>query len=72
MTNTNLYLAFYSEAAALLYGTVFYETPEGKEVEVTWVQRILHDDNSYQWPDKIVVGLVTKYARKGRNVSQYW
>ena len=62
MTKPTLLLAWYSQAAADLYGTTFWRTPYGEEVEVT---AVAEDKNWYQWPDKIQVGPVTHYIRKG-------
>jgi hypothetical protein len=65
-----LYLAWYSQAAADLYGTTFWWTPSGDEVEITAVAGGMTDTNFYQWPDKIQVGPVTHYIRKGHSGSK--
>ena len=65
MTNTNLRLAFYSKTAADLYGSSFYQTADGKEVEVTAVEPAMEDTGTYKWPDRIAVGPVTHWIRKG-------
>lgn len=56
---------FYSAKADLAFGTVIYRTKDGKEVEVTAVDE---DQNapSYQWSDKIYVGEVKEYLRRGK------
>lgn len=47
-------------------GSSFYQLPDGGEVEVTNVERTLEDSGIFQWPDRVEVGPVTKYLRKGR------
>ncbi len=59
---------FYSQEAAELGGTIIYSTSNNKEVEVT----ALFDskeigETNYIWRDKIYVGVVNKYLRKGRD-----
>lgn len=57
-------IGIYSSEAACLYGTSIYLTPEGKEVHVTCVMsegEIL----KYNWADKVIIGPVTDYVRRG-------
>lgn len=56
---------FYSNVSAERYGTGIWSRPDGTEVEVTAVT----DDlvyNDYKFADKICVGEVTVWLRKGR------
>lgn len=63
---TTALLGFYSQQSVDLgYGTSMWNTPDGKQVEITVVLRPGTED-SYQWPDKKFVGLVTTWARVGR------
>lgn len=55
-------MGMFSAAAAEKYGTVFWLTPDGREVEITAQQK----PSDYKWPDATVVGEVTKYVRRGR------
>lgn len=56
--------AWYSPRTAKLYGSVIYARADGTEVEVT----IVCDSNVSNdgWTDKIYVGEVTRYLRKGQ------
>lgn len=54
---------FYSERAAAVRGTLVYSTPDGREVEVTGVVTSL---DAYEWPDKVYVGQVVEFVRRGR------
>lgn len=62
----SLHLAYFSESCAQLIGSSFYQLPDGGEVEVTDVERTLEDSGIFQWSDRVEVGPVTKYLRKGR------
>lgn len=55
--------AWYSESAARLYGTAWYYTPSGHEIEVT---AVLDPESRYGWEDRIYLGIVTTWARAGR------
>lgn len=57
--------ACYSEKMSIVSGTVFYLRPDGSEVEVTSVEDNPSCENTY-WDDKVLVGEVVKYVRKGR------
>lgn len=54
---------WYSQTAAEIYGSVFYSTPTGIEVEVTLVSESNVPPN---WEDICSVGEVTDYIRVGR------
>jgi len=59
---------WYSAKAAEIYGTIFYFTPEGKEVEVTGVgPKDYH--KRYLWDDVTCVGEVARYSRPGKKGS---
>lgn len=45
--------------------TFIYLTPDGKEIEVTAVSQ----DDSYPFPDKVLLGPVVKFLRFGRKKS---
>ena len=62
---------FFSATAYEKFGSFIWETPEGKEVEVTG---ITHEENgsSYKWPDKIPVGQVIKYVKAGHVGYHKW
>lgn len=64
-------LGYYSETAASRYGSVFWSTPTGTEVEITGIE----DDNtvspSYLWPDAICVGEVTEWSRGSMKFPNY-
>jgi hypothetical protein len=51
--------AWYSAKAVVQWGSNFWRTPDGREVEVTSV------GDSYGWDDKVSVGPVTEWVRKG-------
>lgn len=64
------FFGYYSLEAAKLSGSSIYQTPDGREVEVTYVCKDPRSDlelykDSYKWPDTIYVGPVTHYLRKG-------
>jgi len=69
---SNLRRAYYSPTAAKLYGSSFYKTADGSEVEVTRVEFSLKDTNTYIWDDAIVVGPVLNYIRKGQRPLLYY
>jgi hypothetical protein len=52
--------AWYSAKAAELHGSVFWRAPDGREVELTAVT-----EGDYFWEDKVSVGPVVEYVRKG-------
>lgn len=60
--NADHEIGWYSERAAQLYGTSWWATPTGTEVEVTCVG----PGTDYRWPDKEYRGKVTHWARDGR------
>jgi hypothetical protein len=64
MSGSNWY-GFYSEHAAEEFGTLIYQLPDGREVEVTGVTDN-EGGNGYRFPDKVPVGLVRKFLRKGK------
>jgi hypothetical protein len=59
-----LYGFYSSKAVANDCPTVFYSTPEGKEVEVTNVSNDRLGEG-YLWDDKVCLGEVKDYLRKG-------
>jgi hypothetical protein len=63
--STKRRLAFFSLSAAEQFGTKIYKTPDGGEVEVTYLMGGLEDTGSYMWPDKVPF-IVTSYLRDGR------
>lgn len=64
--NTKVKYGIYSAKAEHNFGSVVYLTPEGKEVYVTLVvESKTISDKEYGWDDKIFVGEVTSYVRKG-------
>lgn len=56
----------YSALSAEIFGTCFYATPDGKEVEITMATS--HPDD-YFWEDKVNKGEVTHFIRKGETGS---
>lgn len=52
--------AWYSAASVADHGSAFWLTPDGREVEVTSV-----GENPYGWDDKVSVGPVVKFSRRG-------
>jgi hypothetical protein len=56
---------WYSQAAAERYGSTFWVTPDGIEVEVSAVLDA-DGDGTYRWPDKREVGPVAAFSRLGR------
>ena len=60
-------VGMFSATAAKRHGTVFWETPEGTEVELTAVTT----PSNYKFPDAVVVGPVTRWKR-GRFVDRAW
>ena len=53
---------WYSEKAAEVCGSIFYETPEGREVKVTGVT-FDEEGKGYKWSDRVYIGPVEKYLR---------
>jgi hypothetical protein len=56
---------WYSQEAAERFGSCFYSTPDGDEVEVTCVFAT-SDTADYRWSDKVNVGPVVAWLREGR------
>ena len=65
MTSTEIRQGWYSSDAAKLFGTYIYLTADGGQVEVTNVG----PGHNYNWPDKVMVGYVTYWLRKGKSGS---
>jgi len=59
---------FYSAQAAYQFGTVFYKTPEGGEVEVTSVG-LDSSGEYYKLADKFFIGEVTTFVRDGIKIK---
>jgi hypothetical protein len=63
-------IGVFSEKAAELFGTLWYKTPNGSEVEVTAVYEDGENAEGYGWVDKKIVGEVVEMtARAGRKGS---
>lgn len=58
--------ALFSEQAANQFGSFIYSTPDGREVEVTNVYPSEGAEPMYGWADKVHVGEVKEWLRKGR------
>jgi hypothetical protein len=58
-------IGIFSAEGAELHGTVFYATPDGREVEVSLVCDAA-DIDGVNWEDKVVVGPVDKFLRPGK------
>lgn len=56
----------FSEQAANEFGSSIFLTPDGKEVEVTFVYTTDGFSADYGFADKVFVGQVTEFLRKGR------
>jgi len=56
--------AYYSETAAQKYGTSFFRTPDGSEVEVSAIS----NEDLYKWPDAVCLGDATdwEWTRTGK------
>ena len=57
------FLGFYSKKAHKITHSCIYETPDGKEVELTCVTE---NPDDYKWDDKVCVGPVTRFLRIGK------
>jgi hypothetical protein len=60
--------AWYSaEAVAVGCPTAFYRREDGSEVEVSviYVEKASGDE-AFKWPDKVYLGVVMEFLRKGR------
>ena len=58
--------AFFSEQHAETFGSYYFKTAEGREVEVTAVLDKRDTGTSYNWPDAKFVGEVVSFSRIGR------
>lgn len=56
-------IGWYSEKAACMYGTVFWSTPGGGEVEITCATA---DPEGYKWDDRVNMGPVVAPLNRGR------
>jgi hypothetical protein len=62
--NNSFYTGFYSEEFAEKYGTVFYKNVDGKEIEVTYVSKII---NNCRYEDQVIVATdLVEFVRTGR------
>jgi hypothetical protein len=68
---TSVKYGFYSEIAAKQFGTFIYLDTNNKEVEVT---NISLDQlcSGYHFADKVCLGQVTTFVRKGRRGNDSW
>lgn len=64
-------VALYSEKASKEYGTVIYETEDGKLIECTAVVKPGNESN-YLWEDAVNLGPVKKYICKGKSESSFF
>jgi len=65
MNNTKRH-GYYSVKAAEVCYTCIYETETGEEIEITAVYNSKEEaDDNYLWDDKVYVGVVAKFLRKG-------
>ena len=63
--------AFYSEQAALSFGTSFY-LQDGKEVEATGIYQTKESGESkHIWPDSQYRGEVDCFSRPGKQVARF-
>lgn len=68
-------VGLYSAEAAMKYGTVFYATPTGMEIEVTGVfaspgaELPAGGYEKYRFKDAEIVGPVVRFLRSGQNGS---
>ncbi len=60
--------AWYSQSAVDIGdSTAFYRREDGSEVEVSAVFREkASGDEAFKWPDKVYLGVVAEFSRKGR------
>ena len=58
--------AYFSAAAAALFGSSIYLDCDGEEVEVTCVGKDLIEDGLYLWPDRKSTKPVVRWLRHGQ------
>lgn len=64
-------LGYYSKMAASCYGSVFWKTPNGEEVEITGVKDDVLSSLNYLWPDAVCVGEVTEWSHGLMKLPNY-
>jgi hypothetical protein len=62
MEKTEQAVGIYSAKAAELYGTSIYLGADGKEHEVSAIDK----PSKYKWDDAVILGPMGKWLRKGR------
>ena len=63
MIEADDWAAYFRERSARQYGSDFYLDENGREVEATCLGV---DPDDYRWPDKVSLGRVVKFVRRGR------
>lgn len=60
----------YSKQQAEINGTFIYETPDGREVEISCLCSKGIKECSCKWPERKDLGEVTRFVRGGRRGSR--